>query len=704
MGTCASTNVNGIPQRIRDPNQRPSTLDKNNVSCGRHGNTVTHINLKTEDLFCLSCYQDYKGRHTRAEHIQVSEITEYLKTIQFKQSEIQALEKLRNNKYTKEHRIFQITQIKNKLENKRNQILNEIKQFVNTVIELVRHLEDEITGDANRVILAAVNEVKAYQNKLQTDLDTLIKFENEIKTNRDNGKNAGRLKTVINCKNYLKKNANSRDETKDYDPTLKLNKDITLNEIIGKEKDAKKVSLGFVTCENKRTRANFDELSDISEDGSDDTVYTKRSTTQQTNSTSGTNSSQRFTADSTRNVTPTASTNATYETKTRQSPCLDNNLSSYVQVKPGNVLNVSGMCHESQCNQIEEIDKTNSEVTDRQPEGEKNDKSQQRLQFLRDSALSRNVSRRRSSVGTPSRKTPTPRRSSQSIVSPGNITSPYFISPRPSQRKEPMDRRIAARFRDIQLPRDENISNITDTAQLGDGGIVLCDEKNEKMLLMNEQFEIVSEIKLSGHPHNVTNVPDNTRRIAVTIPDENMIKVVEVIDEVFDEKIELIRLQSKPKCRGIDYVDGNLLYTTRNDVAVLRKDDRSRTWKFKYAFRDPVSLFADRRNDVIYVSCLGLKSFGEVVKMHFKDEKIDFVISCNEIQHPVCSTMDGEGYIYICDIDPPSIHQVSPDGKYCRRLLSASEGKFQHVSFIRGTDMFIATENDSDTVHIYEMA
>ena len=707
MGSSSSTNVrhvkigsrniqNGTYKKAGNGRYENKRFEDKDLSCERHGNTITHFNEKTEHFFCLTCFQDYKRGHTRSEINSVHDINVFIESIQFKQRENQTLHKLRNCKHTTEHNLLHISQITNKLEKKRSQFLDEIKLFVTTVIDLLKHLEDDICRETTRKISKALSELKSIKNNKESYLNQLTILMKDIEKKRPSGNEITRLRAMLKCKTFLNNNSTVKYQVYDYEPVLRLNKDITLNDITGRKGDKKTISLGSVTCERKSDKEVEDIISDVSDAVSDDTTYTNRSSTHLTSSTSGDISSPQYTGEienvetatkrqgvcSSRNETHTGTPVSGHEDTARK----HNNSNK------GNILVEKDGEYENQI--------SNKRLT---PVPEIFDESQKRQQFRRDSVLSRNIPRRSSHSGTSFQKLSSPRKSSQSIISPGNITTPSFVSPRPRNHFESMERRLATIVQQVTLSRDTHISNITDTAQLADGRIILCDQKNERLLLMDRQFDIRDEIKLSGHPHNVAVVHENYNRIAVTIPDENVIKIVEVTEDNFDERIEVIKLQSKPKCRGIEYADGNLFYTTRNDVAVLRKNDRSRTWKFEYAFRDPVSLRTDRRHGVIFVSCLGAKSYGEVVKMHYKDEKIDFVISCKEINHPVCSTLDREGYIYICDIDPPSVHQVSADGKYCRRLLSSSQGKFQHVNFIEYSDMFIATENDSDTFRIYEM-
>lgn len=738
MGTCASVHVHTDHSNNQNGGNNGFNDDYKQTYCQKHsGKTVTHYNEKTEELYCLTCFQDYRHRNTRVKYTKVHDINKYLTTIQFKQSETQILEKLRNKKHNLEHTLLQIGQIQNKLVSRRRQIIDEIRVFVKTVVELIHHLEEELCRETRHKIEDAQRELKDNHAELETALTTLTIFVRQIESNRHTENNANRLHTIVKCNNNMKLNLHDSDKITDFDPKLRLNKNISLTEIIGKKRNDCKATLGYVSCERKHDQNRCEVLADISE-MSDDTDYPRTSTnnTQQTSSSVGTYSSHSInggshsTEDESSLILPRTpngiNTESITRSRTRQGRNADSAHSITQQERDVEVsecrrsmlLTVKSIATNK--NDIETVPVTggnkvndftyagNSDITIEKDhtnmleEALDTCRSQQRSQLERDSVSTRQVPRRASSSSVSDRKTPTLRRSSQSIVSPGNITTPQFISPRPFRNDEPMDRKLAIRCKSVPLSRDEHIHNITDTVELSNGNIVLCDQKNEKLILLNSSLEVTHEIELRGHPHNIANVPGTKSRIAVTIPDENVIKVVEVVDNAFEEVIEVITLHSKPKCLGVEYVDGNLIYTTRNDVAVLRKQDK-RTWKFNYAFRKPVSLRADRKSGVIYVSCLGLKSAGEVVKMQYEGQKIEFVTSCKEIQQPVCSTVDEEGYMYICDIDPPAIHQLFPDGTYCRRLLSASQGKFQHINFLHGKNMFIATTNDSDVVDVYAM-
>lgn len=664
------------------------------VYCKKHPyTTVTHVNEKTQELLCLNCVQNNKRR--TGNKAPVHEIETFVQSIQFKQTEIQTLEKLRSHIRRNEQKLLHLTQIRNKLDNKKKQMLEDVHLFVKTVIELLKHFEEELCNEIKEKIVSAQDELTKTNAKLESHVKTCKEFAEKIETIRLNSNVSSRLHSVLEGRKYMDSNPQNRSKIKEYDPTLKLNKTLSLSDITGKGRNSHSVRLGYLTVNIKEDVLDNETLSDISE-LSEETDFS-RSSTQRTSSiqTSSTQQSRRGgdTAVESRDGSITVSTRNSQQEENHPGPS---------NARNGEVSRVPISSSRADNKKDEEMHTTENSgpIADQIVSSDRESTVQRRAQFVRDSSISRHIERRVSYGGTSMRLTPTPRRSSQSIISPGNISTSFF----PTPRRDSMARRIAVKVQEIKLRPDREVHNITDTLQVNDKFLVLCDQRNEKLILLNEELSVTSEVVLKGHPHNVAKVPGTQLKIAVTIPDENVVKIVEVEEDQFSDRIHKIVLKSKPRCLGIDYIDGNMIYTTRNDVAIIKKNDTNRAWKFKYAFREPVSLCADTRNDVVFISCLGLKSYGEVVKMHYNDEKIDFIISCPEIQHPVCTTFDAEGFIYVCDCDPPSVHQVSQDGRYIRRLLNSSQGKFQHVHFLKDTSKFIVTENDSSVVSVYEMA
>ncbi|KAL4233222.1 hypothetical protein ACF0H5_007906 [Mactra antiquata] len=693
----ASSSVKPTPTRrinVRE-NDRYNRNTRKNIVCKKHNTKpVTHYNEKTNELYCSTCYQEYRRRYPKSEGT-VFEIDKYVTTINFKQTEVSLLNKLNSNKRSIEHQMLQLQQNKKSIENKKKQFIDEIKGFVKTLIDLLVHFEQDLCDETTLKINTALSEIDQIYSKFDKELEKTQTLGADIEQNMTRNENAFRVDTIINSKSFLKKNGHhdNKERLKHFEPSLKLHKLLTLSDIVGRKGSTNQISLGTITCNNVSVK-DQESLSDISET-SNETDDDPRELHEANDAPAKNYSSSRRLPSRTQSVSPS---------KRKSSAAL-------LVHGENNEYTRSYSHNDHSGHTVSDEESTDSGYVNI---GRFSNTSLSRINDdQRTSNTPRNESKRHidTSIRIPSSsgkysnpQTPVPRRSSQSIVSPGNISTPHFVTPRVGAVKDSMERRIAKKLKVITLARDERIHNITDTVFLDGGRLVLCDQMNGKLILMNDKQEVMHDIKVSGSPHNVTTVPGSVCKVAVTIPDENVVKIIQIDHEEFSDEIEVVKLNTKPKCRGIEYLSGHLVYTTRNDVVVQKKDDHNRPWKFQYAFRQPVSLCADRRKNIVYISCYGVNGEpGEIVKMQYENETIELDISCPEIKHPVCVSVDSEGYIYVCDVGPPSIHQVTSQGTYCRKLLGSGDGNFQHVNFLPGSEIFVVTENDSDCVHFYNM-
>lgn len=286
--------------------------------------------------------------------------------------------------------------------------------------------------------------------------------------------------------------------------------------------------------------------------------------------------------------------------------------------------------------------------------------------------VSRNSSRRATFADANSKQGERASRTSvNSIVSLGNLDSQILIPLSPGSHSVDVESSKITFVKTIQLPKENYCQNITSTAMLDDGNIVLCDQKNASLSLYNSNFRRMDEIKFSSYPHNVAKV--SGFGVASTFPDEKSIRLFRIENNSFD-KAPKKTIENTPSCRGIQFIDGKLFYTTENVVAVLPIGDSTETTEttqtFKHTFRKPMSLYVGHETDGIYVTCYGNKETGgDVVKMNVESGAIEFVANDQNIFRPVCTGVDRHGYIYVCNVKPHGVHQLGPDGHYIRKIL-----------------------------------
>lgn len=665
-------NVNGLPSNSRRLH--------GTVKCHRHKtNDVTHYSSSANGLLCLSCYQAIKRDHQTKLNT-LFEIDKYTGTLEFKQRTTKLQEKARLMESRCVNIVRHYDHTKDVFESKRNTLITEVKTFIQSLIELLGHLRDELCQEINKEIDKILTKTAQYSS----GVESLSKKLHEYRASLDNGLNGTvhltrKLQSVLELDNFLEEVNIQTKEYTDYQPRLKLNRALTLSEVLGNLRESRRIKLGKFSVDTKTIRTS-DRLTETLDDLTDE-------------------SSAQASPISTTENTPVP--NGRISRGKGKLPLQGNHIVHPFTPDPDLPAPVPQVRAESS---LKLTPDSKRELLDAFPvdipyhEHQKPGRSPSSNR-----AVSRAASRRVSFSGAHSRQgESTPRRSVLSIVSPGKLDTPMFLTPTPRPGYSvDVERGKVTLVKTIQLPKEKHCQNITSTAMLDDGHIVLCDQKNSSLSLYDSNFSRIDEIKFYIHPHNVTKV--SNFGVASTFPDDESIRFLRIENNYFHDAVENIK--SKPSCRGIEFIDGNLVYTTGNDVAVLRKDDpKQRTWKFKYAFRKPMSLHVGHVTNSLYVTCFGIKeNRGEVVKMNFKAEAIEFVASYPEISRPVCTGVDRHGYVYVCDVKPHGVHQLTPDGRYVRKILGENDGMFQHINFIPNTDMFLVTENNNDKIKIFRI-
>jgi len=691
---CASSNSN-VTQIKTLTSQRPYS---DVIKCRLHGQSnVSYYDEEQDELVCFICYSKLKGSN------KVHKVSDYVQTIEYKQRLNRIRQKGRSFQSTNETLLKYFEQMDADFEAKRREFVNEINSFVDSVVDLLHHLRN----DCLELIKL---EFDNYQQEIRISIDTIKCILNDINNNRhkldsdtsadiSNTNATMLLKNLINSEKYL--DSNKRDiATKEFVPVLKLNKSLTLGQILGNVKGKGQLKLGTISVTHPLQRrtpiiggnetTHVETMSEASTTSSPEHPPPEVALHQTSNAKSTLVRRNEFQTDQNhRSISRHSFQGRKTPTNARASR---NSLrNSTTPTNRENIINLDSGVHDT----VE--DESDATVV--------TDLEKRRNQFERENGiLSRSPRKQVSFVETPrtDRQTPGTSRLSTRGLSPGQLNTPRFVTPRDLTALQKHVESAKVEFvQTISLGKEAQVRNITSVAFFPNGNSVLCDSTNSLLMLLNNEFEKLDVLKLKSSPHAVTILADDS--IGVTVPKRNQILYIEIIENHFCDKYESV--ETKPDCRGIGCVKDMTLYTSGNDVIAI-EEDNSTSRKFKTAFRKPMSIskYSNSHADDILVTCFGNKNDrGEIVKTSASGDRVHFVASCPEISRPVCASVDANGYLYVADVKPSSIHQLTPDGEYCRKLLGPGDGNFQHINFIPNTSMFIATENDCDTFKLYRM-
>lgn len=251
--------------------------------------------------------------------------------------------------------------------------------------------------------------------------------------------------------------------------------------------------------------------------------------------------------------------------------------------------------------------------------------------------------------------------------------------------------------------------NITSTVVLPDGRVIMADDSNSKLKMMSSNFDVEFELKLDSNPLNIAAVSDT--EIAITLPGKREISFVEVGKDKFTINR---KLSTRLDCWGIDILENLVVLTTGRDghsiiVLDMKGKEMNSFILTKYTdenIRCPVSVVADNRHRLLYVTCTGgAWSKGCVICIDLTG-KLHKVYSDPDLDTPRSATIDRHGKLYICGLESSTVYQYNEKGDTYKIFPSKTEQVVGplHLNFIHNYHIrFFVTEVASDTLKVYEL-
>ena len=657
------------------------------VYCSKHPrNTVTHFCDSTDELLCLTChmtrYSSLSRGNSNNETRGVVEVVTYTETMAFNQKEKRAIQTIRKEREELERKAEQALQLSKRIIDKKEKLKREVKEFVDTIISLIGFLEKDLIKRMNLKFKPVQDEVQERIKDIEKDLEKVKRLQTDLENTNDK---ITLLGNVLEVKTLLCSLADSeRRKLPNPKFKLKLNKRITLKQIIGSEEGKSNISLGEVMLDDVENDVeSLDISSDVTE--TEDALYEQWSLGKQANDPYHRPRQNKFMeneSSKSSNQMPPSDKKLKQVSENRGDFQRSHNQSSLNRKGSTSQLSFVSSSKEDGSGQVNRSSSTTVYNNNRTP----------RPRSVQ--ALHCNITPRPFSVqGSLSNRTP--RASVQSITTPSGIAIKEPIL----EGDEDLFHMYLDKITDLDLPTTARNRNITDSVELDDGRLVLCDQKNKELLLFNSSLEHIDTCLFSANPHNITDVTKH--KIAITMPEEQFIKIVNVEDDCLVHSDDLLPT-AVTKCRGIDQMNGRIYYTWKNNLYAI---DGETTRKFERAFKQPVSLLADRNNNTLHVCCRGNKTRGErgeVVTMS-ADGRILWSLSEDYIKEPVSCTNDGRGRLFVCDIQPPPQIHVVENGRYSHVVLGSTHEKYQHIRFLQRRNVFLISENDSNFIGIYKI-
>ena len=257
----------------------------------------------------------------------------------------------------------------------------------------------------------------------------------------------------------------------------------------------------------------------------------------------------------------------------------------------------------------------------------------------------------------------------------------------------------------MRLHSDESPCDVTGTAIMPDGRLVLVDFNNKKLKVVDKDFKLLTDFKMDHYVFDATVVDEN--QVAVTMPREKMIHIISLQDGSKSSESIATRLE----CWGIDTFDDKFVTVTSNDChmvlimnrkgvelvsANLGTHDPNLKW--------PISVCVDTR-DRIFIACQGEGRSDEVkgsLIMIDRAGEVKHMFIDDNLIKPTSCTMDDEANVYVCGLDSANVYQVVKSGD---QLCPVISGLYKpiHINFENVSNSLFITERFCDIIGVYNL-
>jgi hypothetical protein len=266
-----------------------------------------------------------------------------------------------------------------------------------------------------------------------------------------------------------------------------------------------------------------------------------------------------------------------------------------------------------------------------------------------------------------------------------------------------VEKKIAFNF-DI----DHEFKGITSLLLLSEHTLLASDSKNRSLVICSlekSNAEYIKERKFNNKPWGITKFADH--KVAVTFPDEEMIRLITYSEDM--EDLDISEIPGNGCCSDIAYCNNHLvvsyLYPGRVNILSMSgkivksfdKDDNDQNM-----FTYPHYLTVSPDNSMIYASdqyrhTLTCLTFDGKVKAIYKDEKL---------KDPQQLAVDEYGSLYVCGYDSNNIHQLSCDLTKVKILIDKSHAIHTptSIAYCRKTKKLFLAVHHSRKIKVFNVS
>ncbi|KAH3777970.1 hypothetical protein DPMN_179421 [Dreissena polymorpha] len=116
----------------------------------------------------------------------------------------------------------------------------------------------------------------------------------------------------------------------------------------------------------------------------------------------------------------------------------------------------------------------------------------------------------------------------------------------------------------VKIQRDLHTCHITGCCVLSEEQVLIVDNSNNKVKLLNEQYQVVSHCCVTAKPLDVCQITPS--EVAVTVDDGSTTHEIQFITVINSQLVIGRKFQLKHECTGIAHHDGDLFVTSGREL------------------------------------------------------------------------------------------------------------------------------------------
>jgi DNA-binding beta-propeller fold protein YncE len=216
---------------------------------------------------------------------------------------------------------------------------------------------------------------------------------------------------------------------------------------------------------------------------------------------------------------------------------------------------------------------------------------------------------------------------------------------------------------DMKQTSEKEKCSITGMVMIAPTKMVVADNSNKNMKLIDvEKKEVVTEVKISSRPLDVTTLPD--KKLAVTLLNETFVQILSYSDEnlSLDQRIDV-----GEKCNGVAYSQDKLVVSCKKSKKIVILNLQGEildVFSPPTIFYGPIRVFISKDETFIYVSDTVWRQNSKVLKIDWKGN-VKTVFEEERCNFPYGQQQLEDETILVCYSESNTILRLSSSLKKC---------------------------------------